>query len=796
MTVVHSTLQFTVDARLLRELGERLVGQPHIALAELIKNAYDADARHVEITFDEGQIIVADDGHGMSEEDFAGRWMRIGTGRKERAVLSPELHRAMTGSKGVGRLASQLLASELEVSTVALRDPTLRGWESRRVARPRDLHPVVRADVNWHELSPVQDSQTRPESEADLGQVPVRVAVGEVAPALPFDSHCGTRVVLRGLTVDWDQQRFRSLAEQLWALQPPFTVEANDEDAFRITLLSPFKGVVEEFEQQMQAVLDIWTARVTAQLLPKGSKLGKPNGSRFNLLRDLRLLAKDDTRPDDDLNEVFGSRAPRRAGARIVRFKVEFRDGHTRQVTVEIPKFALHDVEFEIRVFKLQSRQPKNVRVEDARNYLNRFGGVHIHDGSFRLPYYGPDQDWLHIEQDHAHRRSRSRLLPEMLQIKDAMQDLPTNSRLYGSVNVSTSSEAAAAKREGWEVEKVLALQVTRDRLVDNVAFRQLKAVVRLAVDLYASELARSKVKALRPRKPEGNPSSSLAQASAVLGQAKAAIPAEIYSQLSAAIGVAQTDAAALEESTRSHIGLLGALATAGMTSLAYEHESQKQFLALADVAERLEEYASAAKGELADRLRKLAAETRAIHQGAERLRRVFSPLLDEETRTSVSPVRARSLVRSVAEDLTLLARGTVVSVDRLSPDLVLPGNSYPAWSAIVQNVLINAFNAVLDKQQKRVQVDDGVMPNGRRWLRFQDTGDGVDIGTADRLFEPFVREQPASRERAALGLGGSGLGLTIVRMIATEMGGRAAFVQPEDGYGGAVRIDWRDAAE
>lgn len=36
--------EFTVDAVLLKELGERLVGKPHIALAELVKNAYDADA--------------------------------------------------------------------------------------------------------------------------------------------------------------------------------------------------------------------------------------------------------------------------------------------------------------------------------------------------------------------------------------------------------------------------------------------------------------------------------------------------------------------------------------------------------------------------------------------------------------------------------------------------------------------------------------------------------------------------------------------------------------------------------
>ena len=35
---------FAVDAALPQELGERLIGQSHIALAELVRNAYDADA--------------------------------------------------------------------------------------------------------------------------------------------------------------------------------------------------------------------------------------------------------------------------------------------------------------------------------------------------------------------------------------------------------------------------------------------------------------------------------------------------------------------------------------------------------------------------------------------------------------------------------------------------------------------------------------------------------------------------------------------------------------------------------
>ena len=38
-------LSFTIESRLLRELGERLVKQPEVAIVELVKNSYDADAK-------------------------------------------------------------------------------------------------------------------------------------------------------------------------------------------------------------------------------------------------------------------------------------------------------------------------------------------------------------------------------------------------------------------------------------------------------------------------------------------------------------------------------------------------------------------------------------------------------------------------------------------------------------------------------------------------------------------------------------------------------------------------------
>ncbi|MDQ3752174.1 MAG: ATP-binding protein, partial [Actinomycetota bacterium] len=81
-----------------------------------------------------------------------------------------------------------------------------------------------------------------------------------------------------------------------------------------------------------------------------------------------------------------------------------------------------------------------------------------------------------------------------------------------------------------------------------------------------------------------------------------------------------------------------------------------------------------------------------------------------------------------------------------------------------------------------------------RRGLRVQDTGAGVDLDKADELFEPFVRRSDISSERRSLGLGGSGLGLTIVRVIATNRGCMVRFVEPVLPFRTALELSWSES--
>lgn len=110
--------RFIVDASALRELGERLIGRPEIALGELVKNSFDADATIARIKFSEDRIVVSDNGTGISQQVFLDQWMRLFTTHKIDQEYSYKFHRRLTGSKGIGRLSAQFLAREMTLAQV------------------------------------------------------------------------------------------------------------------------------------------------------------------------------------------------------------------------------------------------------------------------------------------------------------------------------------------------------------------------------------------------------------------------------------------------------------------------------------------------------------------------------------------------------------------------------------------------------------------------------------------------------------------------------------------------------
>ena len=131
-------VSFTVDAGIINRLGLELVSKSETALAELIKNSYDADAKEVNLYFVNaenvnGTLIIEDDGVGMNREQLLNGFMKLATTDKLHNSISEIYLRPKAGKKGIGRFSTQRLGTSLEIVTKSFKnDKTIKltiDWE-------------------------------------------------------------------------------------------------------------------------------------------------------------------------------------------------------------------------------------------------------------------------------------------------------------------------------------------------------------------------------------------------------------------------------------------------------------------------------------------------------------------------------------------------------------------------------------------------------------------------------------------------------------------------------------------
>lgn len=115
-------LKMTFDPNTIEHLGVRMYSTLPPVLAELIANAHDADAGHVSLTLNdaraEKEIIVEDDGSGMSFDEINSKFLRIGRPRRqEEKTQITAKKRKIIGKKGLGKLSFFGIAHEIEIVT-------------------------------------------------------------------------------------------------------------------------------------------------------------------------------------------------------------------------------------------------------------------------------------------------------------------------------------------------------------------------------------------------------------------------------------------------------------------------------------------------------------------------------------------------------------------------------------------------------------------------------------------------------------------------------------------------------
>ena len=178
-----------IHPRVFSEFGERLVTDDFVAIAELVKNSYDAFATHVDIRFVTGnsgalRIEIEDNGHGMSRDTIENVWCVVATPFRVNnpVVRKGRLARRASGEKGIGRLCAARLGSRMSLTTKA------RGKKCWHVA------------IDWTALA----------DAADLSDCSVLLSA--VKRPASF-SMTGTRIAIRGLR----RRKSIKVADCLWA---------------------------------------------------------------------------------------------------------------------------------------------------------------------------------------------------------------------------------------------------------------------------------------------------------------------------------------------------------------------------------------------------------------------------------------------------------------------------------------------------------------------------------------------------------------------------------------------------
>lgn len=349
-------------ARILRTLGDELISSETVAVIELVKNSYDADATKVVVRFIEplelnkGSIEIIDNGHGMSLDTIRSAWMEPATHHKKSQRFSEIFKRRLLGEKGIGRFAASRLANELEVitrrkesnkETIAVFDWKQFDDESKYLDQ---------VEVLWEEKEP---------SEIHIDGTISRLHKND--SSLEDFTLSGTVLKMDGLRINWDLKQLITLRDGLSKLVSPFfnTNQNSAVNDFEIFLELP-----EKFQHLSGAVLPPDTFKN-----PHYSVRGFVNDSGKCRLK-LKLGEKEEYLRSQLVISKKENYKPK-CGPFFVDFRVWDRDtGSLRELAEE-----------------------KNSTLKDIRSDLDNAAGISIYRDKFRvLPYGEPKNDWLRLD--------------------------------------------------------------------------------------------------------------------------------------------------------------------------------------------------------------------------------------------------------------------------------------------------------------------------------------------------------------------------------------------------------------
>jgi signal transduction histidine kinase len=756
-------LTFTVDSALLSELGEKLVETAHIALVELVKNAYDADATQTIVRIiPSDQVVplvqtssrtikifgkavgpevhVVDNGSGMTFQDVRNYWMRIATTHKLEHDVSPRYGRPRTGSKGIGRFSCRRLGTTLKLITTA----AVNGQFER-----------TEVSFDWKKFKPGKE----------ISEIKCSVDRKSLSEA-----ETGTTLIISGSPIDeWRKQGYDFLKRQLAVLAANRGRRRSgfDEDpGFNVVLEAP--GFNEQIRNLREELISAGWGDLFLRV--------KADGEVACTLKALKLSEKEIVYPDKKPSLASVSA---RIGI-MPRLRNEMRN------TDVISKATLTEI-------------------------LDNWGGVYVRFKGFRVyPYGEPGNDWLNIDSDRA---SRHGALSPILQ--------PFATRLKG-VNPQRallsllSSNAYIGDVEIGDRAKGFEMKASREGFVGEDAIESLREVVRFAIDWstiyreYTRGLA-IKQEAVDAREQLQREIEEKVSPKEVVTTALRVVENEVRSlatrlptaerqQVLRSLRTATNAIAKHEASNREELRHLQLVASTSTLLLIFSHEVKTLLSWFEDVRISLNSIRSKVGATEAQRLTDIVEEFGTTKQRFIDLLSMTA-LISVPRKAEPGRLTLRSRVEKAIQSFQLVKTSYEIDIDwtKVSPTLQVGPMLEAELYAVLLNLLSNAIKSVIAAGgAKRIEIL-AERKEGKAVISFRDTGVGLEEDYFEEVFEAFSAD-PENRlyrglnsklnpeDEYIVGMG-SGLGLSIAREILANRHGTIHFVKPTKPWNAVVEV-------
>lgn len=378
-------------ARLLTMLGDQLIRNERVALVELIKNSYDADASWVKVSFEgfdeafvpnaNSKIVIEDDGLGMTDDVVRNHWANPATpGKllsKQDKRTSPG-GRVIQGEKGIGRFALLKLGRHIKIAT-----RTPKANEER----------IVTLDVSDFDPDFIRGKKAVFLDALRVNLKKVDPARSIVKESIKLGARSrtrkpqGTRIEITHLTSTWNREKVEKAYADLARLQSIFALGPDDaqrreKDPFELVIYR--NGRQEVFEEQRREALEALLDR-RAVFRIRGRFDDKTKTFDFNL---------NGKKKKDQVQRKLKLTDAELAGQLV--FRQAFGKGgeDLQHRDIECGPFS-----FAFFVFDFAQDAPPAYELDKPDRQLIKEHRIYLYRDGIRVyPYGDPDDDWLQID--------------------------------------------------------------------------------------------------------------------------------------------------------------------------------------------------------------------------------------------------------------------------------------------------------------------------------------------------------------------------------------------------------------